>query len=130
MSNPDEVQAPAGEVRSAQQPVDQPMDVAAAIAELRNLVCGLGVALLVVSLVLSAFIWKQNRNLAAAAHGRQQQILQLRASQQQILPVLNELARYSAGKPELAALFAKHRMQITPPPASGEPVPAPSTRAP
>jgi hypothetical protein len=29
--------------------------------------------------------------------------------------VLNELAKYSQGKPELTALFTKHGLQFTPP---------------
>ena len=130
MSNPDEIQTPAAETRSPQRPIDQPMDVATAIGQLRALTCGLGVALLVVSVVLSAFILKQNRNLTGAVHARQQQISQLMANRQQFTYVLNELAKYSTGKPELTALFAKHGMQITSPPATTEPVPSPSTQAP
>jgi hypothetical protein len=83
------------------------------------------VGLLIVSLVLSAYILKQNRNLTAEAHGRQQQILQLRANRQQLTYVLNELAKYSVGKPELTALFVKHGIQITSTPATTEPVSTP-----
>jgi len=129
MSNPDQIQSEPGEPRPLQQPVDQPMDTATAIAQLRSLVCGLGVGVLVVSLVLSAFILKQNRNLAGAIHARQQQIAQLRTNHEQLAYVLNELARYANGKPELAAIFAKHGMQITTPPTGTEP-PAPVSPSP
>ena len=130
MSNPDEIQGPTGETRPPQRSLDRPMDVATAIEQLRALVCGLGVALLVVSLVLSAFILKQNRNLAAETRGRQLQVSQLRANRQQLTYVLNELAKYSAGKPELTALFAKHGVQITSTPEATEPVPAPPAHTP
>jgi len=125
MSNPDENQSQAGETRPPERPVDQPLDMPAAIGQLRTLVCGLGVALLVVSLTLSAFVLKQNRNLAGAIRARQSQILQLRANRQQITYVLNELAKYSAGKPELAALFAKHGIQVENTGTGTEAVPAP-----
>ena len=130
MSNPDEIQNQAGEARPPQPSIDQPMEVATAIGQLRTLVCGLAVALLIVSLALSAFVLKQNRNLTGAVSARQGQILQLRANRQQITYVLNELARYSAGKPELAALFTKHGIQITATPAATESVPAPSPQSP
>lgn len=130
MSNPDEIQSQTGETRPPQPSLDQPMDVPTAIRQLRALVCGLGVALLVVSLALSAFVYKQNRNLGGAIHARQTQIAQLRANRAQITSVLNELARYSNGKPELAALFAKHGIQVDATPAATEPVPAPPARSP
>jgi len=125
MSNPDENQSQAGESQPSQRPINQPMDVPTAIGQLRALVCGLGVALVVVSLTLSAFVLKQNRNLAGAIHARQGQISQLRANGQQITYVLNELAKYSIGKPELTALFAKHGIQVENTNAATEPVPVP-----
>jgi len=127
MSNPDEIQNPAGEARASQQSIDQPMDMPTAIGQLRSLVCGLGVGLLVVSLALSAFVYKQNRNLSGDIHLRQQQIAQLRVNRQQITYVLNELAKYSNGKPELVALFAKHGMQLAPPATTGTEPASPAT---
>jgi len=128
MSTPEEIrgeaaETEAGETQRAQRPVDQPMNVAMAVQQLRGLVCGLGAGLLGVSLVLSAFIYKQNRNLTGAINARQRQISQMSANQQQVTFVIDELVRYSTGKPELMALFAKHGMQFTP--KSGGPAAAP-----
>ena len=99
-------------------PVDEPMDVAMAVGQLRGLVCGLGAGLLVVSLMFTAFVFKQNRNLTATTVLRQRQIAQLQATEAPLGFLLNELAKYSAGKPELAALFAKHGVQLHPPGAA------------
>jgi len=129
MSNPDENQTQAGESQPPQPSTDQPMDLPTAIGQLRTLVCGLGGALLVVSLTLSAFVLKQNRNLAGAIRARQAQIVQLRANRQQITYVLDELAKYSAGKPELAALFAKHGVQVENTGTATEPAPTTSTQS-
>ena len=135
MNNPEQIQGPAGETpagesRPSQRLIDQPMDLALAVSQLRGLVCGLGAGLLVVSLALSAFVLKQNRNLAATIGARQRQISQLRTNQQQIAYVVSELARYSVGKPELMALFKKHGVQIAPTPTSTEPASGPSTSPP
>ncbi|HUI07067.1 MAG TPA: hypothetical protein VL486_08675 [Verrucomicrobiae bacterium] len=129
MSNPDENQGQAGETRPPQRPADQPMDVPTAIGQLRSLVCGLGVGLAVVSLALSAFVLKQNRNLAGTIRARQAQIVQLRSNRQQITYVLNELAKYSMGKPELTALFAKHGVRVENTGSATEPIPGPTTPA-
>jgi hypothetical protein len=110
MSTPEEIQS---ETQS-----DQPMDVAAAVGQLRLLVCGLGAGLIFVSLALSAFVIKQNRDLAAATNNRERQIAQLQATQKPAMAALNELAKYSIGKPELTALFTKHGLQFTPPGAA------------
>jgi len=110
MSTPEEIQS---ETRP-----DQPMDVAAAVGQLRVLVCGLGAGLILVSLALSGFVIKQSRDLGAATNSRQHQIAQLQATQKPTMSVLNELAKYSMGKPELTALFTKHGLQFTPPGAA------------
>jgi len=65
MSTPEEIQS--------QTQLDQPMDVTAAVGQLRILVCGLGVGLMFVSLALSGFVLKQNRDLAAVTNNRQHQ---------------------------------------------------------
>ncbi len=135
MSTPEEIRGQAGETAAGETPpaqrlIDQPMDLATAVAQLRTLVCGLGAGLLVVSVALSAFVFKQNRNLAGAAYARQRQVAQLRANQQQINYVVDGLAKYSAGKPELMALFAKRGIRITSTPATTEPFSAPSAPAP
>jgi hypothetical protein len=110
MSTPEEIQS---ETRS-----DQPMDVAAAVGQLRVLVCGLGAGLILVSLALSAFVLKQTRDLGAATNNRQHQFAQLQTAQKPTMTVLNELAKYSMGKPELTALFTKHGLQFTAPGAA------------
>lgn len=103
--------------------VDEPMDVASAVGQLRGLVCGLGAALLIVSLTFTAFVYKQNRNLGATTVLRQRQIAQLQATQAPLAYLLNELAKYSAGRPDLSALFAKHGVQIHPPGSAAPPQP-------
>ncbi len=105
--------------------VEQPMDLAAAVGQLRLLVCGLGAGLILVSLALSAFVVKQNRDLAAVTNNRQHQLMQLQANQRQAMSVLSELAKYSVGKPELSAIFTKHGLQYNPTGANGQPASAP-----
>jgi hypothetical protein len=98
--------------------VDAPMDVAAAIDQLRALVCGLGVGLLVVSLALTAFVFKQNRDLIAARTMHERQIARLQTNERSMDYLVDELVRYSAGKPDLMALLAKHGLQVAPAPTS------------
>ena len=117
MSTPEEIQ-------SEPQP-DQPVDLAAAVGQLRLLVCGLGAGLIFVSLVLSAFVLKQNRDLAAVTNNRQRQIAQLQATQKPMMNLLNELAKYSVGRPELTAIFAKHGLKYSPTPAGEQPASLP-----
>jgi hypothetical protein len=127
MSTPEEIQNQENENAASQSPtVAEPLDVEAAVRQLRMLVCGLGAGLLVVSLGLSAFVYKQNRNLTAAISGRERQIAQLQANQQPLMFALNELGKYSVGKPELMAVFTRHGIQITSPSEAGAPVPPPA----
>jgi len=107
------------EIQSETKP-DQPTDVTAALGQLRMLVCGLGVGLILVSLTLSAFVLKQNRDLAAVTNNRQFQIAQLQTTQKPLLYVLGELAKYSVGKPELTAIFTKHGLKYSSTPAAGQ----------
>ena len=76
MSTPQEMQDQPG----ANGPADESMNLATAVRQLRVLVCGLGAGLLIVSLALTAFVFKQNRNLTATTALRQRQISQLQAS--------------------------------------------------
>ena len=108
------------EIQSGTRP-EQPADLAAAVGQLRVLVCGLGAGLILVSLMLSAFVLKQNRDLAAVLNNHQQQLAQLSATQRPMATMLSELAKYSMGKPELMAIFAKHGLQFTPANAPGQP---------
>lgn len=91
------------------------MDVGAAVAQLRLLVCGLGAALLVLSLVFDAFVLKQNRNLQADSNNRSRQANQIAGMVERWVPAVNDLARYSADKPELAGVFRKYGIEITAP---------------
>jgi hypothetical protein len=134
MSTPEEIQSQEGE--GAVQPsetrhesVPESMDLTAAVRQLRALVCGLGAGLLIVSLVLSAFVLKQNRNLAASIATRQRQIVQLQVNQQPVMYAVNELVKYSVGKPELLAIFAKHGLQIKSPSEAGASAPETATPA-
>jgi hypothetical protein len=128
MSTPEEIQSQEGE--GAVQPsetrhesVPESMDLTAAVRQLRALVCGLGAGLLIVSLVLSAFVYKQNRNLTGAINMRLRQSAQLQANQQPVMYAVNELGKYSVGKPELLAIFARHGIQIKSPSEVGASVP-------
>jgi hypothetical protein len=121
MSAPQEVQNQS----SANRPVDEPMDVATAVRQLRVLVCGLGAGLLIVSVALTAFVYKQNRNLIGTATIRQRQISQLQATESSLGYLMGELAKYSAGKPELLALFAKHGVEFHPSAAAAPSQPSP-----
>jgi hypothetical protein len=113
MSTPEEIQSqPVKPGSGASQPIAGPMDVARSIEQLRVLVCGLGAGLLAVSLALSAFAYKQNRNLNGAIGNRQRQIAQLQIAEQSLGNVVNELVRYSDGKPELMVLLAKRGIQV------------------
>jgi hypothetical protein len=91
------------------------MRVVEAVGQLRALVCGLGLALLVLGVVFDLFVFKQNRNLASAAANRSRQTAQMQTLQQQWTPALNALAQYSSGKPELMAIFKKHGIEVKPP---------------
>jgi hypothetical protein len=87
-------------------------DVAQAVWQLRTLVCGLGAALLILSLAFNVFIWKQNRNINAVAQIRLQQLTLLDARVKQMSRVANDLGNYSADKPELLAIFTRYGLQL------------------
>lgn len=103
--------------------VGAPMDVAAAIDQLRALVCGLGIGLLVVSLALTAFVFKQNRDLIAGKTTHERQIARLQASERSMDYLVDALVKYSAGKPDLMAVLARHGLQVGPAPSSAPPQP-------
>jgi hypothetical protein len=129
MSTPDEAQNQETENATSQSAtVAEPLNVETAVQQLRTLVCGLGAGLLLVSLALSAFVYKQNRNLMGATNGREREIAQLQANQQPLIYAINELGKYSVGKPELLALFTRHGIKISA--AAGAPAPAPTTPVP
>jgi len=124
MSTSDETQSE-GQSETTQEPVIESLDLSAAVKQLRVLICGLGAGLLLVSLALSAFVYKQNRNLIATTNLRQRQMDALKANQQPLMYAVNELGKYSFGKPELLAIFARHGIQITSPSEAGLPAGAP-----
>ena len=134
MNTPEEIQRQEGEgavqpSETGHESVPESMDLTAAVRQLRALVCGLGAGLLIVSLVLSAFVFKQNRNLTATINARQRQLAQLLVNQQPVIYAINELGKYSVGKPELLAIFARHGIQIKSPLETGASVPEPATPA-
>ena len=102
-------------------PALEPLDMAQAVWQLRLLVCGLGAALLVLSLAFNVFVWKQNRNIRAVTNGRLNQAVQLDARVKQLTIVANDLGNYSDGKPELVAIFSKYGVQLKPAPPAAQP---------
>jgi hypothetical protein len=129
MSTPDEIESQthaegASTIRSNSKTassVEAPMDVATSIDQLRSLVCGLGIGLLVVSLALTAFVYKQNRNLIAGTIAHQRQIAQLQAGERSVSYLVNALIQYSSGKPDLMAMLVRHGLQVAPPPSAPPP---------
>lgn len=113
----------------ADPPSSEPtFDVRQALGQLRMLCCGLGLGLLMVSLTLTAFIWKQNRNITAETNARiqqtaqfQQQATQIQGNQQKFRPIVEELARYSFGNPPLMEVFRRSGLNLTGLPASNPP---------
>ena len=101
----------AGQERSVESPA-RPQGAGGALAQLRGAVAVLGGGLLVVSLALNVFVFKQNRNLTEDTLNRRNQIAQMETMQQRVLPLMNELAKYSLGKPELTAIFARFGIDI------------------
>ena len=97
---------------------DGPMGITEAIDQLRALVCGLGIALLIVSLAFTAFVYKQNRDLAAAKTLHENQLARLQDNERSVNSLLDSLVKYSTGKPELMALLARHGLKV-PPPSAG-----------
>jgi hypothetical protein len=119
MSTPEEIESEsAGSGSSVTRAVEGPLDMARAIDQLRALVCGLGAGLLVVSLALTAFVYKQNRNLVGTTTLRQRQIAQFQANERSVNSVITALIQYSSGKPELIKVLARHGLQVAPPPAA------------
>ena len=129
MSTSEEIRSQENESSASQSPtVAEPLNMEAAVRQLRLLIAGLGAGLLVLSLALSAYVYKQNRNLSGAISGRDRQIEQLQLNQKPLIFALNELGNYSVGKPELLAIFTRHGIQIAAP--SGTSTPAPAPKAP
>jgi hypothetical protein len=100
---------------------NEPHDIIAAVGQLRVLVCGLGAGLLIVSVALTAFVFKENRDLAATTVARQRQISELQPSVQSLGYVVDQLARYSFNKPELAAIFTRHGVRLNAGSQDGQP---------
>ena len=94
-------------------PPETPLDVTRAVWQLRAVACGLGAAVLVLSLAFNGFVWKQIINVTALTNNRLNQLTPLRTSQQRLEGVINELASYSVGKPELMAVFKRHGAEIS-----------------
>ena len=106
-----------------------PPGLGKAVTQLRSLVCGLGAIVLVVSVCFSGFVWKLARDAAAVAVARQEQLSQLQTNVTRLSAVANDLASYSAGRPELLAIFRSHNINLkAPAPApAAAPVATPSS---
>jgi len=91
---------------------EEPQDLGKAIAQLRTLVAALGVVVFVVSICFSAFVWKITRNAAAVAGARRQQLTQMQSKVQRLGVLANDLGNYSAGRPELLAIFRNHGIDL------------------
>jgi len=94
-----------------------PMDLAAAVWQLRIIVCVLGAAVLAVSLLFNAFVWKQNRDIRSRTKTAAQ-LRELQARQQQLVLTINDLAQYSVGNPELVAVFKRYGIDVQAPTGS------------
>ena len=99
----------------------EPLDMGQAVWQLRVLLCGLGAALLVLSLVFNVFVWKQNRNITAVTRGRLNQTVQLDNRVKQLTVIANDLGNYSTGKPELIAIFSRYGVQLKPAASAAQP---------
>jgi len=73
------------------------------------------------SLAFNMFVWKQNRNITAVTQTRLNQAVQLDARVKQLTVVANDLGNYSAGKPELVAIFSRYGVQLKPAAAPPQP---------
>ena len=80
--------------------------------QLRLLVCGLGAMLLVLSLTFNLFVWKQNRNIVSMSNMRLQQMSQLQNRVRALASLTQELATYSAGRPELIRIFNRYGLEL------------------
>jgi hypothetical protein len=127
MSTPEHIDNPIPATTSSSPATSTALDVAKAIWQLRALVCGLGLVLLVVSATLSVFVWKQNRNLSAETGSRNAQVAQLQANAQRLTPLLNELAQLSREDPGLTAVFQRFNISVGPRPDASATTPASST---
>jgi hypothetical protein len=103
---------------------EAPVDVTRAMWQLRAVACGLGAAVLVLSLTFNVFVWKQNRNITWQTSARLSRLTPLRASQQRLEAALNELARYSVSNPDLMAVFKRHGAEISATPTGTPSAPA------
>ena len=90
----------------------EPVSTAETIEQLRSLVFGLGAMVLVLSLSFNIFIWKQNRNIDMAENARKQMVAQADGRVRELTQIANDLASYSAGKPELVAIFSRYGMEL------------------
>ena len=94
------------------------LDLPRAVWQLRVIVCGLVLAVLAVSLLFNAFVWKQNRDTKARTRSAEQ-LREMQARQQQLILTAKDLAQYSLGNADLMALFKKYNIELKmPPPAT------------
>jgi hypothetical protein len=72
---------------------------------------------------LTVFVFKENRDVTATTAGRQHQISELQPSAQSLGYVVEQLAKYSADKPELKAILTKHGIRLNPTPPDSQSMP-------
>jgi hypothetical protein len=99
-------------------PAVLPTDRERVLNQLRLLVVGLGAIVFVVSVCFSSFVWKLTRNTSAVAEARQQQLTQVQTNVKRLGAVATDLGNYSAGRPELLAIFRSHGMEFQSAPAA------------
>jgi hypothetical protein len=87
-------------------------DVAQAVEQLRALVCGLGVMVLVLSVSFNLFVWKQNRNLSGTINARTSQLSLGQTNLTRMASAANDLANYSTNKPELYGIFKRYGIEL------------------
>ena len=104
-------QQPAAEYNPS--PETEVVDVDEALYPLRLQLVGLAAACLLLSLAFSALVYKQSKSVQATLSDRNTRIEQLRRTEQEIGPLLNQLASYSVNKPELMAIFSRYGLPVS-----------------
>ena len=118
---------------SPQDPTPANGELSLAVGQLRALTCGLALAVLVLSVVVSIFIVRQNRNLINQLTAQTHQLDDADVVNQRLLAAVSEIAQYVPTTPELVPIFQKYgfAVQATPlPPRPASPPPSGTSTAP
>ncbi len=92
--------------------VEHVFDATRAVWQLRVLVCGLGLGLVALSVTFTLFVYWQYGNITAETRNRVHQASQLKASREQLSPVLDDLGAYSQSNAEVRAVIEKFGGQV------------------